>query len=101
MICILENELKIVLDIIKELYPKCKISVFGSRYKGTYKEYSDLDLAIEGAEKIPFEEMSKIKDAFEESDLNFSVDIIDLNGISKEFKEIVMGGNEEIYNGMK
>ena len=101
MICISENELKIVLDIIKRLYPKCRLLAFGSRYKWKNKEYSDLDLAIEGAEKIPFEEMSKIKDAFEESDLNFSVDIIDLNGISKEFKEIVMGGNEEIYNGMK
>lgn len=100
MICISEEELKIVLDIIKRLYPKCRLLAFGSRYKWTNKDYSDLDLAIEGEEKISFEEMSKIKDAFEESDLNFSVDIIDLKGISEEFKEIVMNGNEEIYNGM-
>lgn len=100
MAYISEKELKIVLDIIKELYPKCKMSVFGSRYKGTYKEYSDLDLAIEGKEKISFQNMSKLRDAFEESELNFSVDIVDLNGISKEFKEIVMNGYEEIYNGL-
>lgn len=100
MICISENELKIVLDIINRLYPKCKLLAFGSRYKWENKEYSDLDLAIEGIEKISFEVMSKIKDAFEESDLNFSVDIIDLKRVSKDFKEIVMSGNEEIYNGL-
>ncbi len=100
MICISEKELKIVLDIIKKLYPKCRVLVFGSRYKWTNKDYSDLDLAIEGEEKISFEEMSKIKDAFEESELNFSVDIIDLKGINEEFKEIVISGNEEIYNGL-
>lgn len=44
--------------------------------------------------------MSKIKGAFEESDLNFNVDIIDLKGTSKDFKQIVMSGNEEHYNGL-
>lgn len=101
MIAISENDLKIVLEIIKRFYPECRVLVFGSRYRGTSKEYSDLDLAIEGKEKIPFKEMSKIKDAFEESNLNFSVDIIDLNGVKEEFKNIVLSGYEEIYDDIK
>jgi len=46
MICVSDFELKIIIDIIKKLAPDCDVLAFGSRYKWTSKDYSDLDLAF-------------------------------------------------------
>ncbi|MGL4946199.1 MAG: nucleotidyltransferase family protein [Cetobacterium sp.] len=97
MIYISEKDYKIVLEIIKKTIPKCTVWAFGSRYKGTHKSYSDLDLVIICNEKILFKTLGKIQDAFEESELNFGVDVLDWNRISDEFRDIIKEGYEEIY----
>ncbi len=45
-----------------------------------------LDLAIVGDDKLDFDRLRLLKEAFEESDLPFRVDIIDWNDISPEFR---------------
>lgn len=96
MIFISEDERRIVVEILKKLCPKYSVWVFGSRYRGNHKPYSDLDLVVISDEKMSFKELGKIQDAFEESKLNFSVDILDWNRISEEFKGIIKEGYEEL-----
>ena len=98
MIDISENNLKIVLGILQQFVPHCEVRVFGSRYKWSAKKYSDLDLIIVGKEKIYWEIISDIKEAFQESDLTFRVDIMDWNDIEESFKEdILKSGYEVIF----
>ncbi|MEZ7891409.1 MAG: nucleotidyltransferase domain-containing protein [Candidatus Wallbacteria bacterium] len=89
MIDVSDKYLKIILDILARFIPECEVRVFGSRCKGKAKKYSDLDLAIVGKEKIDTNKIIEIKDAFEESDLPYRVDVLDWNAISENFKKII------------
>lgn len=61
--------------------------VFGSRVKGNVKKFSDLDLCFK--DKIPSYVITEIETQFIESDLPFSVELVDWNQCSDDFKKII------------
>lgn len=83
------NELSMVKAIlINHLSPAAEVYVFGSRARGDAKPFSDLDLAIDDQGKpFPLSIQAAIAYDFEESDLPFKVDIVDLNSIRDSFKK--------------
>jgi predicted nucleotidyltransferase len=82
--------LEIVKNVLKEIVPDVKVFAFGSRAAtGAAKKHSDLDLAIKGTGKTDKKVIRKLITAFEESDLPFRVDIIDLNATKENFKSII------------
>ena len=84
------DHLEIVQDILREHLPMdVKVWVFGSRANWTTKDSSDLDLAVEGAARLDNKAMSELEMAFEESDLPYFVDVVDLNTVGDAFKQIV------------
>jgi type I restriction enzyme S subunit len=84
------DHLEIVQDILRECLPAgFMVWVFGSRANWTTKDSSDLDLAVEGAGRLDNKAMVGLEVAFEESDLPYTVDMVDLNAVSPEFKRIV------------
>ena len=86
------DHLKIVQDTLREHLPvEAEVWVFGSRANWTTKDSSDLDLAVEGAARLDHKAMVRMEIAFEESELPYTVDVVDLNAVSKEFKKIVEG----------
>lgn len=94
MIAVEEEQLEILKEILRKHVPNAEIRVFGSRYKHTNKEYSDIDIAILEKEKISIELYSKIREDLEESNLKYIVDIVDWNAITDEFKKIIEEGYE-------
>lgn len=92
MIAIEKEQLEIVRKILKKYVPKAEIRIFGSRYKHTNKEYSDIDIAIVQVDKIDIKLYSEMKEAFEESNLKYRVDLVEWNTISEEFKKIIEEG---------
>ncbi|MDR0730552.1 MAG: hypothetical protein LBF63_02720 [Treponema sp.] len=97
MICVSEHERAIILKILKEYAPDCEARAFGSRYKWTSGDSSDLDLALTGKTKLGLSRLGRIRDAFEESELPFRVDALDWHCLSKEFQTIINSGYEVIY----
>ena len=84
------DHLAIVQGILRVHLPAgFKVWVFGSRANWTTKDSSDLDLAVEGADALDYKAMVGLQVAFEESDLPYTVDVVDLNAVSPEFKNIV------------
>lgn len=84
------QDLKIVQDIVKRVLPEgTRVFVFGSRVEGTTKRASDLDLAIEASTPLSFRESAILADAFEESDLPYKVDVVDLQTAGAAFGEHV------------
>lgn len=82
--------LKIVLDILRKHLPSSvKVWVFGSRADWTTKNSSDLDLALEGEAKLDYKITSNLEDAFEDSDLPYAVDVVDINAVGPKFKQII------------
>ena len=82
MIDLLEPHKKIVDDILKSV--PHSFYVFGSRAKGTAKPFSDLDLAVT---VLSAHERSQLETLFEESNLPFTVDLVELNKINDAFKK--------------
>lgn len=84
------EQLAIVQGILKAHLPKGTLAwAFGSRVAWTAKPFSDLDIALEGAEPLPADVLIDLEEAFEASDLPWKVDVIDLNAVSSEFRAIV------------
>lgn len=77
------------MDILNRNVPDCEIRIFGSRITRKAKKYSDIDLAIAGKEKLTPKLLEKIKDEFSNSNLPYTVDILDWYTISDEFRKVI------------
>jgi predicted nucleotidyltransferase len=91
-IIIEDDVLSEIKDILRGVLPVgAKVYVFGSRATGIrVKPYSDVDLALDkGGEVMPSEIMSSLRMKFEFSSLPYRVDIIDLNAITDNFRNII------------
>ncbi len=89
MIDLRPDHLDIVRAILAEYLPDMEVRAFGSRVTRTAKAHSDLDLAIMGNVRIAGRTMTRLKLAFEESDLPFRVDMVDWQTIGAEFRRII------------
>ena len=89
MIEIRERDLLTVKRILKEYVQGCEVRVFGSRITERTKKYSDLDLVVVGREKLTSKTMVLLKEAFEESDLSFRVEVLDWGKVSESFKKVI------------
>ena len=69
--------------------PECEVRVFGSRVTGHARKYSDLDLALIGAQEIDWRKMEALKDAFSASDLPVVVDLVDWHAIDESFRQLI------------
>lgn len=92
MIKALDNDeiIKRIVGIIKYYIPEGTIYIFGSRAIGNAKENSDFDIGILSREKISFNLLGRIEDEIDELPTLKSIDIIDINRTSPEFKDIVL-----------
>ena len=99
MIDLNPNHLETVRRILAEQVPDCEVRAFGSRVTWTAKDYSDLDLAIVGARALDSDRLRLLKEAFEESDLPFRVDVLDWHGISDRFRRVIERKYEVLQKG--
>ena len=84
------DHLAIVQGILREHLPvDVNVWVFGSRANWSTKDSSDLDLALDGKSKLSHKVLGALKDAFADSALPYTVDVVDLNRIGDSFKKIV------------
>ena len=88
--------LETIQHILAEHVLDCEVRAYGSRVKWTANDYSDLDLAVVGNERLSRRRMRKLQEAFEESDLPIRVDIQDWHAISDSFKNVIVEGYEVI-----
>jgi predicted nucleotidyltransferase len=82
-----ESEHHFIKQTLIKMLPNAKFYVFGSRAKGTARQYSDLDILVITEEAIPLSTLSALGEAFSESNLPFKVDIVDWHRITPEFRE--------------
>ena len=84
------DHLEMVQDVLRAHLPDgAQAWVFGSRATWTTKDSSDLDLAVQANGKIAARVMGELEDAFRESDLPYTVDVVDLAAVDGRFKEVV------------
>lgn len=83
------KEKQIILDILSKTIPEVEARVFGSRIHGNASPHSDLDLALLGKGPLDLKDLGALKEAFEESDLPFRVDVVDWHRISSQFQKLI------------
>ena len=89
MINVTESQMQIILRILDRYVPDSQVWAFGSRVKGNFKSYSDLDLVVISEDKMSITEFGELIEAFQESDLPFRVDVLDWHAISPEFRQVI------------
>ena len=83
------REREIVAEIVGRLVPGFDVYVFGSRATGKATRSSDLDLAFEGDEPLEHSNEVALKTAFEESNLDFFVDVVDVMTAGPTLREAI------------
>ncbi|MGA2077294.1 MAG: nucleotidyltransferase domain-containing protein [Terriglobia bacterium] len=89
MIDLPPQHLETVRAILSRHVPNYEVRAFGSRVSGTVKKYSDLDLAVVAPGRLKPDTLRHLKEAFEESDLPFRVDVLDWDDVSPEFQNVI------------
>ncbi len=79
-----------IIKLLTALFPDAKIYLFGSRARGDYKITSDIDLAIDSKIQLSSLDLVKAKNIIEALNIPQAVDIVDLNKISSEMKNIIL-----------
>ncbi|MEK6731885.1 MAG: nucleotidyltransferase domain-containing protein [Pseudomonadota bacterium] len=89
MIDIEPAHLTLIKKILRHHVPAAEVRAFGSRINGTATQFSDLDLVIIAHPPLSWEKIEQIKNAFSESNLPITVDIVNWASISDDFKAII------------
>ncbi len=83
--------------ILKKIIPDRKVCAFGSRVNGKARLYSDLDIAIYGDYPLSLDKFATLREAFDESNLPYKVDLVDYLTVSKAFQKIIDETKINIY----
>ena len=83
------DHLKLIQETLRSYVPHHTVLAFGSRVHGNAKNTSDLDLCLSGKERLSFESLSNLRDAFSLSIIPYRIDLVEWIDLSPEFKEII------------
>lgn len=88
----IEKYLEMVRQILlQRLSPyNAKIILFGSMARGDHWRASDIDVAVLPGEKLPAGLFSELREEFEESQIPYHIELIDLTMVPKSFAERVL-----------
>jgi type I restriction enzyme S subunit len=99
MIDVNPEQLKTIVRILVEHVPECEARVFGSRVTRAAKDDSNLDLVVVGEHALDLNTLLRLKEAFEESDLPFRVDVVDWQTIGPTFQKVIEKKYEVVQKG--
>ncbi|WMJ08716.1 nucleotidyltransferase family protein [Nitrosomonas sp. sh817] len=80
------DQRKILLDLLNDYLPGVTVWAYGSRIKGTARPQSDLDLAVFASAEHK-RSVAALKEALEESQLPFRVDLFVWDEIPAQFRD--------------
>ncbi len=82
-----ERHLNMLRDLLAQYYPEKEVWAYGSRVKGTAKNTSDIDIVIFDSNDT---EYYILKDALDESDIPFLIQIMRWELIPQDFKDNIL-----------
>ena len=92
------SDKKILFSLLNQYLPHTTIWAYGSRIKGNAQPWSDLDLVVfTGAEQGY--QVSLLKEALEESNLTFRVQIFEWDSLPDNFKTNIKAQHEVLAHG--
>lgn len=75
-----------------------RIFFFGSRVSGSGNERSDIDIGIEGSQRVPPAIWAKILEGMDGLPTLYKIDLVDFKNISPDFRQAALKNIEGIAN---
>lgn len=91
-----KKQISKIIRVLRDSLNPSRIYLFGSRVAGTSKKYSDFDIAIEG-HMVTFRELRRVKEKLDEVLGVYSCDLIELEKVSTDFKDLIRRQGKIIY----
>lgn len=85
-----------IVSIVMEHLESKRIILFGSRAVGKGQRYADFDIAVEGVQ-MDISKERLLKDALDEKLGIFTVDLINIDKVDVEFKNLILEKGKVIY----
>lgn len=79
-----------IIALIGVLLPEVKIYLFGSRARGKYAQWSDIDLALDAGKRLNPVLVDEIKSVLENTNIPWKIDVVDLYFVSDAMKDSIM-----------
>ena len=92
-----DNILKKIIKVLTDELVPDRLILFGSRAKGNEHKGSDIDIAVKGGKSLDHREERKLKEKIEEVSGIYFVDIVFLEKISKDFRDMIMETGKVVY----
>lgn len=89
---------QLVAELLRAYLPGVEVWAYGSRVSGTARPYSDLDLAL-FTDSRHAAAIADLRDAFEDSDLPFRVDLLRWEQLPATFQEHIRGCHLVLQEG--
>lgn len=83
------EHLAMVHAVLRRRVPDREVWAFGSRVTGKARATSDLDLCVVGEVPLPYETSARLRYDFSESDIPYTVDVVDWATTSESFRKII------------
>lgn len=80
-----DDQHALILDLIKKYLPNITVWAYGSRVKRTARPYSDLDMVVFATPEKK-RQVSDLREAYEESNLPFRVDVLVWDEVPESFR---------------
>lgn len=71
--------------MLSPLAVRFQLAVFGSRAKGSWRRWSDIDILVSGPEPVPLPLLAVVETDLAESALPVRVDLVDASRASPDF----------------
>ncbi len=89
MIDLSADQLSTVRRILLDFAPNIPAYAFGSRTTGRARKFSDLDVALVPVQALDWHTLARLREAFEDSTLPITVDVIDWTQAGPAFRQHV------------
>lgn len=81
---------QLMIRLLNALFPGVKIYLFGSRARNTHQSTSDIDIALDAGHPLDILEIVRARNVLDTLYVPQKIDIVDLNSIPTELKEIIL-----------
>lgn len=81
---------ELILRAMEYHFPGAAVYLFGSRARGTNKEGADIDIAVDGGTELDLHEISRARVTLNNLPFALKVDLVDMNYIPQELKELIL-----------
>ena len=85
-----EKTQKKIIVLIAALIPEAKIYLFGSRARGRFAQWSDIDLALDAGKRLPNVVVDEVKSVLNNTNIPYKIDVVDLYFVTDEMKDSIL-----------